>query len=75
YPVEEVDPTGAGDCFGGAWIACRQLGFDAHRALQSTNACCERAVTRSGPREGTSRIAEIEQGSQRHDSDSREAEK
>ena len=34
YPVEEVDPTGAGDCFGGAWIACRQLGFDAHRALQ-----------------------------------------
>ncbi|WP_306461549.1 PfkB family carbohydrate kinase, partial [Escherichia coli] len=49
YPVEEVDPTGAGDCFGGAWIACRQLGFDAHRALQYANACGALAVTRRGP--------------------------
>ncbi|NYY74488.1 sugar kinase [Escherichia coli] len=48
YPVEEVDPTGAGDCFGGAWIACRQLGFDAHRALQYANACGALAVTRRG---------------------------
>ncbi len=51
YPVEEVDPTGAGDCFGGAWIACRQLGFDAHRALQYANACGALAVTRRGPME------------------------
>ncbi len=56
YPVEEVDPTGAGDCFGGAWIACRQLGFDAHRALQYANACGALAVTRRGPMEGTSRL-------------------
>ena len=73
YPVEEVDPTGAGDCFGGAWIACRQLGFDAHRALQYANACGALAVTRRGPMEGTSRLAEIEAFIQRHDMSIREA--
>ncbi|HAJ8495849.1 TPA: sugar kinase, partial [Escherichia coli] len=73
YPVEEVDPTGAGDCFGGAWIACRQLGFDAHRALQYANACGALAVTRRGPMEGTSRLMEIETFIQRHDMSIREA--
>ena len=71
--VEEIDPTGAGDCFGGAWIACRQLGFDAHRALQYANACGALAVTRRGPMEGTSRLAEIEAFIQRHDMSIREA--
>ncbi|EEZ4359130.1 sugar kinase [Escherichia coli] len=73
YPVEEVDPTGAGDCFGGAWIACRQLGFDAHRSLQYANACGALAVTRRGPMEETSRLAEIEAFIQRHDMSIREA--
>ena len=26
FPVEEVDPTGAGDCFGGTFVACLTLG-------------------------------------------------
>lgn len=62
-----------GDCFGGAWIACRQLGFDAHRALQYANACGALAVTRRGPMEGTSRLMEIETFIQRHDMSIREA--
>ena len=57
----------------GAWIACRQLGFDAHRALQYANACGALAVTRRGPMEGTSRLAEIEAFIQRHDMSIREA--
>lgn len=59
YPVEEIDPTGAGDCFGGAYIACRQLGYDVRQALQYANACGALAVTRRGPMEGTSMFAEI----------------
>ncbi len=54
-------------------IACRQLGFDAHRALQYANACGALAVTRRGPMEGTSRLAEIEAFIQRHDMSIREA--
>ena len=27
FKVAEVDPTGAGDCFGGAYVACRRLGM------------------------------------------------
>jgi tagatose kinase len=33
FVVEEVDPTGAGDCFGGAYVACRRLGMSARMAL------------------------------------------
>lgn len=66
YPVQEIDPTGAGDCFGGAYIACRQLGYDARQALQYANACGALAVTRRGPMEGTSMLAEISAFIERH---------
>lgn len=66
YPVQEIDPTGAGDCFGGAYIACRQLGYDARQALQYANACGALAVTRRGPMEGTSMLAEITAFIERH---------
>jgi len=32
FIVTEVDPTGAGDCFGGAYVACRRLGMPAETA-------------------------------------------
>ncbi|OIV46329.1 sugar kinase [Sodalis sp. TME1] len=60
YPVIEVDPTGAGDCFGGAFIACRQRGFSISQALRYANVCGALAVTRQGPMEGTSTLTQIE---------------
>ncbi|WP_159565712.1 tagatose kinase [Budvicia diplopodorum] len=59
YRVEEVDPTGAGDCFGGAYIACRNLGFSVTDALTYANVCGALSVTKKGPMEGTSTMDEI----------------
>ncbi len=59
HQVEEVDPTGAGDCFGGAYIACRALGYGVKQSLHYANACGALAVTRMGPMEGTSTLADI----------------
>lgn len=59
HQVEEIDPTGAGDCFGGAYIACRTLGFGIRDAMHYANACGALAVTRMGPMEGTSTLEDI----------------
>lgn len=60
YLVDEIDPTGAGDCFGGAYIASRQLGMSVTESLKNANACGAIAVTRRGPMEGTSFQSEID---------------
>ena len=52
FKVEEIDPTGAGDCFGGAYVACRRLGMPADKALEYANAAGARNVTAKGPMEG-----------------------
>jgi sugar/nucleoside kinase (ribokinase family) len=57
--VTEVDPTGAGDCFGGAFVACRQLGMPPAEALQFANAAGAMAVTRRGPMEGASTFEQL----------------
>jgi sugar/nucleoside kinase (ribokinase family) len=54
FAVEEVDPTGAGDCFGGAYVACRRLGLPIEQALEYANAAGALAVTARGPMEGAS---------------------
>lgn len=59
--VSEVDPTGAGDCFGGAFVACRALGMDAQDALRHANAAGALAVTQRGPMEGASTLAQLRQ--------------
>ena len=59
-PVEEVDPTGAGDCFGATYITCRKLGKPVDEALRYAVASGARAVTRKGPMEGTSSFAELD---------------
>lgn len=61
FSVEEVDPTGAGDCFGGAYIACRRLGMSPEEALDYANAAGARNVTRRGPMEGAGTRAELDQ--------------
>lgn len=58
--VEEVDPTGAGDCFGGTYIACRAQGFGVEKALRYACAAGARAVTVRGPMEGTATLAELD---------------
>ncbi|MDO8882171.1 MAG: sugar kinase [Pseudotabrizicola sp.] len=52
FAVNEVDPTGAGDCFGGAYLTCRRLGMPVQQALTYGCAAGARNVTRLGPMEG-----------------------
>lgn len=59
-PVDEVDPTGAGDCFGATFTALWLRGTTPDQALQLAAASGARAVTRRGPMEGTSTLAELE---------------
>lgn len=60
FQVEEVDPTGAGDCFGGAYVACRRLGMGIEAALTYASAAGARNVTRRGPMEGAGSRAELD---------------
>lgn len=60
FLVEEIDPTGAGDCFGGAFVACRRLGMEAGEALGYANAAGARNVTVRGPMEGAGTRAELD---------------
>jgi sugar/nucleoside kinase (ribokinase family) len=60
FKVEEVDPTGAGDCFGAAYLTCRRKGMEPERALTYANAAGARNVTRQGPMEGVGSFAELD---------------
>ena len=61
FRVVEVDPTGAGDCFGGAYVACRRLGMPVSKALEYANAAGARNVTVQGPMEGAGSRAELDE--------------
>ena len=60
FDVEEVDPTGAGDCFGAAFVTEWLRGAEPAEALRFANAAGARAVMKKGPMEGASSRAEIE---------------
>lgn len=59
FRVKEVDPTGAGDCFGGAFTTFWLRGEDTVRALTLAAAAGALAVTRRGPMEGAATLPEI----------------
>lgn len=59
FAVAEIDPTGAGDCFGATFIACRRRGLEAAVALDHACAAGALAVTRRGPMAGTAGLGEI----------------
>lgn len=59
YPVEEIDPTGAGDCFCGTFVSLLAQGASLFEAGQRANAAGAIAVTRRGPMEGNSSPTEI----------------
>lgn len=52
FKVEELDPTGAGDCFGGAFTALWLNNTPIEEALTLAAAAGAMAVTRRGPMEG-----------------------
>lgn len=58
-PAVEVDPTGAGDCFGGTFVACRKLGMSPVEALRFANAAGALAVGQRGPMEGASYFKQL----------------
>lgn len=60
FPVHEIDPTGAGDCFGGTFTALWLQGIDPEKALRLAAASGALAVTRRGPMEGTATLDELE---------------
>jgi fructokinase len=60
FKVDEIDPTGAGDCFGGAYIACRRLGMSPLQALDYGCAAGARNVTAVGPMEGAGTRADLD---------------
>lgn len=61
FAVEEVDPTGAGDCFDAAFVTSWLRRLAPRDCLEIANAAGARAVTVLGPMEGTSTMAEIEE--------------
>ena len=60
FIVDEVDPTGAGDCFGGAYVACRRLGISTEESLTYASAAGARSVSLRGPMEGAGTRAELD---------------
>jgi sugar/nucleoside kinase (ribokinase family) len=58
--VEEVDPTGAGDCFAGTFISLLNQGKSVQEAVHYANASGAYAVTKKGPMEGTATLKELE---------------
>ena len=60
HAVDEIDPTGAGDCFCGTFVASLTQGASPAEAGRRANAAGAIAVTRRGPMEGNSGPEEIE---------------
>lgn len=60
FNVTEIDPTGAGDCFGATYLTCRRLGMTVDSALLYANAAGALAVTRLGPMAGVATRQELE---------------
>jgi len=59
FNVQEVDPTGAGDCFDAGFLARWLAGDDLTSAARFGNACGALAVTAMGPMAGARRLDEV----------------
>lgn len=60
FMVAEVDPTGAGDCFGATYVACRYLGKSVETSLRYASASGALAVSVLGPMEGRADFAALD---------------
>jgi hypothetical protein len=59
YAVREIDPTGAGDCYGGAFTAGLLKGWDLPRVARFANVAGALSVMKLGPMEGIPRLEEV----------------
>lgn len=69
FPVEEIDPTGAGDCFGATFVSCWLRDLDPASSLRYAAAAGALAVRRRGPMEGVSTRAELDALMAAHETD------
>ena len=60
FAAVEVDPTGAGDCFGATFVVCRRLGFEVEECLRYACASGTLAVGVRGPMEGVAGFAALD---------------
>lgn len=60
FSVEEVDPTGAGDCFSAAFIAGLESGWSLEKVGRFANAAGALAVSKMGPMEGAPTRKQLE---------------
>lgn len=60
FSVEEVDPTGAGDCFDAGFLTQWLIGKSPADAARFANACGALTVTRQGPMAGALPLAEVQ---------------
>lgn len=58
--VDEIDPTGAGDCFDATYVTCRKRHMPVEQSLRYACASGALAVTRMGPMEGTGGFMELD---------------
>jgi len=61
FRVTEIDPTGAGDCFGATFVTCRLQGNSVADSLRYAAASGARTVCAKGPMEGASTFAQLEE--------------
>jgi sugar/nucleoside kinase (ribokinase family) len=60
FEVKEVDPTGAGDCFGATFVSCWLRNMPPAQCLAYAAASGALAVTRQGPMEGAASQPELD---------------
>lgn len=60
FPAREIDPTGAGDCFGAIFVSCWLRGLPPATALRYAAAGGAHAVGKQGPMEGAATQAELD---------------
>lgn len=59
FKVKEIDPTGAGDCFGATYITCWLQGMSVEESLRYASASGAHTVTCKGPMEGATNFKEL----------------
>lgn len=60
FEVEELDPTGAGDCFAGTFVSLLNQGVTLEEAAIKASAAGALAVTKVGPMEGNTTLNELD---------------
>ncbi len=69
FPATEIDPTGAGDCFGGAFVALWTAGESPGECLRLAAAAGALAVMKRGPMSGAERAETVRAFADHHRED------